>query len=412
MRALSRSWVVLPAALPLGPVLLAAAVLAAAAIGFQSVCDVPLLVDEIRHFDRIQALRGGHEPAIPASSLHTYHAVLAAISSAVGAESIGDTRLLSLLLGLLCVPAGFGIVRKLDPQGASLAAAQLFFLPILLPFFFLLYTDSLGLLCVLLAVLLAWDGCVWGAALASIAGVLIRQTHVVCMLFAFLLPYVRTHGWRVEMAAVIGHLRRGWLFLLGFAGFAAFVIVNKGVAIGDREYHPAFTLHAGNILFALFVVCVVFLPLHAANLPRIARLLRERPWWLLAVAGGVCFFLFGANFDHPYNDWDHCLRNKVLNRVEDSALYRAVFAAGVVLALLSLAVTELRDRSFTLLYPIAVLSLAPAWLVDPRYTIPALALFALFRARQSWALEWAILGWCALLSLFVLDGIFREVFFL
>ena len=412
MLPLSRRALALPASVSPYPALLALAVLGVAVAGFQVVRDVPLLLDEEHHYERIESLRAGEIPARPASCLHSYHTILAGMSVLTGIESIEGTRLLSMLVGLLCIPVAFGIVRRLDPEGAPLSAAQLFFLPILLPFFFLIYTDALGLLCVLLAVLLAWDDCIWGAALASIAGMLVRQTHVVWMLFAFTLPYVRAHGWRLSKAAIREHLRRGWLFLPGFAGFAVFVAINRGVAIGDRHHHPAFELHTGNVLFALFVVFVAFLPLHLANLPRILTLLRERRWWLVLAGAALVLFLFAASFDHPYNAWRHCLHNKVLIRAAGNGACRVLFCLAAVGAVLSLAVTELRAPGLVLLYPLAVLSLAPAWLVEPRYAIPALALFVLFRTRQSWRVEWMNLAWCGMLSLFILDGTFTETFFL
>src|SRR5260370_1213118 len=150
MPFLSLRRVALPGHEAVSPALLAIAVLAVAAAGHLIVRDVELLGDEQHHYERIQAFRDGSVPAHPASCLHSYHAFVAFLSSLTDIDSIEGTRLLSLAAGLLCVPLAFEIVRRLDPEGASLTTAQFFFLPILLPFFFLLYTDSLGLLFVLL----------------------------------------------------------------------------------------------------------------------------------------------------------------------------------------------------------------------------------------------------------------------
>jgi len=395
------------------PWLLALGMIGVTVVAYQGFCHVPLLLDEKPHYARILAIRQGTIDQVKhACCPHTYHHFLALTGSIAGAHAPHELRLVSLLVSLLCVPLAFAVVRKLDPEGAPLAAAQFFFLPVLLPFFFLLYTDPLGLLFALLTLLLVLHDCLWAAALASIASVCVRQTHVVWMLFAFLLPYVRKHGWRLERDAVVEHLRRGWLFLLGFAGFTVFVVLNKGVSLGDRQAHPTFEFRPGNVFFALFVVFVVFLPLHVANLPRIVELVRRRPWWLLVVAGALLLFLFGTHFDHPYNQWDRLLRNKILRYVGSNALYGAIFFGTVALALLSLAATQLKEASFFLLYPMAILHLAPSWLIDPRYSIPALAMFVLCRARSSWLVEGANLAWSALLSLFILDGTIRQAFFL
>lgn len=403
----------IPAPTLVAPLGLVTVALTVAVLGFAAVREVPLLLDEKPHYERIRAFRDGDEMRVhPAVCPHTYHWTLAGLSALLGIESEEGTRLLSLLVSLGCVPAAFRIVRYLGPTDASLRVAQLLFLPVLIPFLFLLYSDSLGLLFVLLALGLALDGCVWGAALASIIGMMVRQTHVCWMIFAFALPYVREYGWRLEREAVLGHLRRGWLFLLGFAGFALFVLVNGGVALGDRQQHPSFRFHSDSVLFSLFLVFVVCLPLHVANLPAIGRLVRARPWWLLVVAGLFSLLWFGARFDHPYNQWSHCLRNKVLNCVAGSDWSRALFFLAVALATLSLAVTRLRESSASLLYPLAVLSVALSWLIDPRYAMPGLALFILLRESRSRTVEWMSLAWSVLLSVVVLDGTFRQAFFL
>jgi alpha-1,2-glucosyltransferase len=208
------------------------------------------------------------------------------------------------------------------------------------------------------------------------------------------------------------HLRRGWLFMAGFLGFAIFVLVNRGVAMGDPTAHPSFQFRTGNIFFALLVVAVVFLPLHVANLAAVGRLLRAQPWWLLIVAAVFLLFWFGTRFDHPYNTWSYCLRNHVLNWMATSDLHRLAGFAAATLVLLSLAVTPFRESSFLLLYPVAAMSLAPCWLIDPRYIIPALSLFTLMRVRREWSVEWANLAWCALLSLLLLDVTFEGKYFL
>jgi alpha-1,2-glucosyltransferase len=403
----------LPLRLPAGPFGLTVVVLAVVVLGLAAVRDVPLLLDEGNHYERIRALREGDAMRVRhASCPHTYHIVLAGLSAALGIDSPDETRLLSLLLGLPCVPLAFAVVRKLGPEGAALRTAQLFFLPVLLPFFFLLYSDTLGLLLVLLALFLALEGCAWGGALASMVAMLVRPTLLCWTLFVFLLPYVREHGWRLEKSALREHLRRSWLYLVGIAGFVLFVTLNRGVAIGDREHHPPFRFHSDSVLFGLFLVFVLFLPLHLANLPRIGRLLLARPWWLLLVAALFLVFRFATSFDHPYNTWRFCLHNKVVNRLDHADVNKLLFFLASAFALLSLAVTRLGEPSFSLLYPLAVLSLAPNWMIEPRYAMPALALFVLLRARRSRAVEWTSLAWSVLLSLLLLDGTFRQVFFL
>lgn len=389
------------------------AVLVTGAIGFFIVQDVPLLLDERRHYPRICEARDGVSYGVDhAVCPHTYHVIVAAASTITGVESVAATRLLTAPIALLCVVLTISIARKLGVGNSARIGAQLFFLPVLTPFFFLLYTDALSLLFVLLALRLTLSNCLWGAALAASAAVLVRQTMIIWMMFVFVLPYVRAHGLRMEWQPILHHLRRSWLYLVGFAGFAVFLIVNRGVALGDKEHHPAFELRAGNISFALLLAGVVFLPLHIANIPRILTLLRTRPWVLPLVLAGVTFLWQASTFDHPYNQKDDCLRNWPLVAAEMHVALRLLFFTAVTGAILSLCVTRLREPAFLLLYPLVVLSLAPSWLIEPRYVIPAFGLFVLFRQPQAPRLERAQLAWSALLALAVLAVTFDGRYFL
>src|SRR5690242_18551261 len=98
--ALSRG-IALPLRLPAGPFGLAAVVVAVVVLGRAGVCEVPLLVDEENHYERIRALREGDAMRVRhASCPHSYHSLLAGLGALTGADSPDETRLLSLLVSL------------------------------------------------------------------------------------------------------------------------------------------------------------------------------------------------------------------------------------------------------------------------------------------------------------------------
>ena len=372
-----------------------------------------VLVDEIYHFRQIRTFREGVwtlEPKL--TNLPGYHAVMTGASWVTGAESLNSLRLGSFLLGLLGLPIVFSIVRKLDTPWATIVTAQYLFFPLLLPFEFLLYTDPLGLECILLSLLLALDDCLWGSAIVAALGVMVRQPQITWVGFVCVLPYVRKHGLRLEWGGAVDHLRRGWLFLFGFAAFGVFLLVNGGVAMGDRSAHPDGGFYTGNIFFTLFLCAVVMLPLHLANLPRIVALVRNRPWWILILAGAFAIYWFICRFDHPYNENRWFLRNRLLRATGHILWWKVAFFGLAALSILSLAVTELKESGFRLLYPFAILNLVPSWLVEPRYALPSLGLLLVLRARRSWLLEWATLVWFALLSLLFIGAMSQRWFFL
>jgi hypothetical protein len=233
-----------------------------------------------------------------------------------------------------------------------------------------------------------------------ILAVLVRQNYVVLMLFVFALGYLERYGYELSSRSVWQHLRRGWVFLVGFAAFVAFVAVNRGVAVGDRQMHTPFRLYLGNLYFSLFLGGMILLPLHVAHLSRIALLVRNQPWivvLVVAIAG-----LYAATFEvtHPYNlnmslSFVH---NHVLAWATASPLHKAIFFLPMTWAILSFAVTPLARPSFYLLYPTWVLLVTPHWMIEQRYALPCLVLFLLLRRRETWFTETLLLIWFLMLS--------------
>ncbi|MDY3642089.1 hypothetical protein QWT45_29825, partial [Escherichia coli] len=127
---------------------------------------------------------------------------------------------------------------------------------------------------------------------------------------------------------------------------------------------------------------------------------------------------YGLTFraDHPWNvpspGTVMLLRNEWLVWMKASGLHRVVCFLPVAWVVLSLAVTELKRPAFYLLYPCAILNLAPSWLVEPRYCLPFLVLFLLLRERRSPAVETANLVWSILVAGVLVAGTARGWFFL
>src|SRR5262249_40152303 len=155
---------------------------------------------------------------------------------------------------------------------------QWFFMPLLFPLYFLVYTDAWGLVAVLATQLCALRRRYGLAALAGLAGTLIRQGPIVWGGVAWLLalltgfdPARWRDEWRGRLAA---GLRRSWPLLVVMLLFVAFVLWNRGIAVGERERH-ALTFNTTNIACFLLCAWLVFLPQNIAALPRIRGLLRR-----------------------------------------------------------------------------------------------------------------------------------------
>ncbi len=390
--------------------------------------------DEHLHQDQIlRFARGDFSMNPDITQIPGYHAMIAAVEAAVQRYSLFSTRLASLGVSFLSVLVFFGFSASLDRKGTAMRTMQYVLLPILTPYFALAYTDTASLLFVLIAFWLAEHRRVTLAGIAGAAAILIRQTNIVWLLCLLLFltwegEYLRyadavrkslENWWDVHVRFYIRKhaawrwLQEYWIYLLIFLGFAAFAVVNHGgIALGDQGAHPFPSFHLGNAYFCLLAACCLFLPLHIANLPRIAALLRKRTWLLALLPLGYAFYMLTFVNDHPNNQLDYFLRNKILMFSTSSLLWKSVFFVPTAFATLSLAVTRLKRPSHYLLYPVTVLALIPSWLIEQRYFLVPFALFLAFRERRHWIVEWAHVVLYTGLTGFFLWGIREGRFFL
>jgi alpha-1,2-glucosyltransferase len=326
-----------------------------------------------------------HDPGLDTSP--SYSMVIWGISSVLRSPTVSDLRLFTCILGLASVAAFYCCATKIDDKVALIRTFDYFLLPILFPYFFLIYTDPFAMLFLLLAVYGYLDKQYSLAGICSGLSVLIRQTHIiwVCMLLTMI--YVDTYGFRLSWTALREHVKQCWSFVLVIAGFSIFVLMNGGVAIGSPLYHPFLILRTENVFFSLFIFSFLFLPFYLSRLPEIYRLLKHQPLFLLAglIVAGVYLSLFTV--DHPYNLSLFFLRNHFLQIFTSNVLLKTLLFIPIFLAILSLAVSALGSRSQYLLYPFWLLALLPLWLIETRYYIPLMALFLLFKKPEPPALE-------------------------
>lgn len=354
-----------------------------------------------------------------------YHVVLMLLADLTGARSSTAVRALSALVSLPAIPVFYLMVRRLQPRFAAVATLQFAFLPVLFPFFFLLYTDGLSLLLVLLSVLLVLRGHRLAAAGVAILAVLVRQTNIICLAFVLALAYVEDHGFTLSRDRVVPFLRRHLPFVLALAAFAVFVVTNRGVALGDGSAHPL-KFRLGNVYLFLFLYFFVLLPVHLAALPRALAGLRDPRVLGFALAlFGVFMFTF-VN-DHPYNlasveafrysddaaftGQEPFLHNQLLHVATRDLAGRLLFFVPVLLSCLLLLKTRLVQTRFVLVYALALALLTPSWLIEPRYCLVPLALLLMARERESPWLEYASALLALAACIYVVDGIDRYRFF-
>jgi len=367
---------------------------------------VPALADETHHLRQIRTLlEGRFERLDSLTTLPTYHALVAALARALGASSLDDLRLVTLLFSVATVVVFREAARAVAPRDADARALGLALLPILFPFLFLLYTDVLALLCVGASVLACLRGAFLAAGLAATAAVAVRQSHAVWLVMVWAMCAFEMGGAALSWRFARRFLAATWTFAAGALGFAAFVVWNGGVALGDRAMHPSAGVHVENAYFALALFFLLHVPVCIARADAALGRLRS-PWAVAGVALLALLYLVAYDVDHPYNQpvYHGFLHNRLLHAFEATPAARAVFVAAAGFSALLLAALPLGRPSFALLYPAALASLLPVWMVEPRYALVPLALFQVFRAPFGARIEGLLLALWAAASAYLLAG--------
>lgn len=375
------------------------------------------ITDELNHYAQIALFRRGEFRVFTAylTTIPGYHVIVAAILWVFGADSLNAARLVNAAFALVGITGFHALRRTLWPGTETLATAQLLVLPILVPLFFLVYTDMLALALLLWATFATVTARHWLAALLLTVLVCVRQNEVVWAGFLALLaawPIWREHGaraWRDIAAKVLP-------YCVPVAGFLGFWWWNGSISLSREQsaLHPDLKLHAGNIFFALVLVGVL-MPLQTiAGLRDFAADARRRPWLLaipLLVFGA---FWFGFHVDNPYNSAlpDQYIRNGALLAIDAQPTLRAAAAIIAALVVCGLGFTRLRPPAAVWLYPIAALFLAASWLIEQRYALVPLVLWLALREQRGRVIEWLTLALWLALAVWLFQGMIAMRFFL
>lgn len=375
-----------------------------------------MFTDEVNHYPQIVLfLRGDFRALLDLTTIPGYHAAVAALLWLCGAGSLDAARLVNAGFGLV-VAAGFHALRRqLWPGSETIATAQLLVLPILVPLFFIVYTDVFALALLVWATLATLKQRHGWSALGLLVLIGVRQHEVIWVGFLAALaawPLWRERGFRAWRAIAAS----GWPYLVPVAGFLGFWWWNGSISLsrGQAALHPDLSLHAGNLYFALFLAGIL-LPLHVlVGLREFAASAARRPWLMAVPVLVFAGFWWGFHVDNPYNTvspW-YYLRNGVLLAVDSQPGWRAAFGGVATAAACGLACTRLRPPGAAWLYAFAALFLAASWLIEQRYVLVPLVLWLAFREHRGRAIENATFALWLVLAVFVFWGTVGARFFL
>ena len=383
-------------------------------LGYTLISTLPHEVaDEGFHGPQIWTFYTGQFSLVPQLTMPpTYHLIIAAMMRACGFYNVDVLRFFSSCIGILGVPLMYALVCQFWPKEAGMRAIQWLFMPIVFPFFFLIYTDSWAMLPLFGMLLLTLKRRHLLAALCGFLAICFRQTAVAWVGLAFLFTLLEDSTSANGTPSLRRTLYRVSPYLAVFSLFLAFVFLNKGIALGDRS-QQAVHFNITNLYFFLITTCLLMLPYNLHQLPAILRYLK-RPAVLVLVVLGLLFYLTTYSNTHQYNQpgLNVYLRNRLLQVMTESLAWRAAFYIPTVWTALSLLTTKWPDKRLHWILPIVAIFVCLHPMIDIRYYFPALAIILALRPPMKPAWELATVAFYLPLTAYLCFGIVQLRFFL
>lgn len=355
-------------------------ILAVFSWGFSSYAQRPFIVDEYHHFAQFRIFLDGEwkmDSEIP--NIPGYHLILASLGKIFQFQEFSAARLATSFISFFCVVIFYFSARCISEEGALLKSLQFAFLPILFPFFFLIYADVFSLLLVVTSTLAFTKGQRNPGYLFCILSVLVRQSNIIWLLFFFVYAYLEDFGWIFKLKDIYEHCLRSWLCLIGFLSFCLFVLINEGVSMGHVKYHPTFSFHTGNIFFYLFLLFCLSVPIFLSRGKQLVSAMMNWKYSLPTIITVTAIFYLSFKVDNPLNSYQNHLRNQLLYYFNNSVWHQTLLLLTCLFTIFGLTTVQLSKKSYYIIYPATILFLAPVWLIEQRYYLVPFMLFLLYR---------------------------------
>jgi alpha-1,2-glucosyltransferase len=363
------------------------------------------LVDEYGHKQQIEWFVDGNFALVPSQSMGPgYQAVIASLAKLTNSSDLASLRFFSACLSFASVLL-FYFTSKLVTNEANLVRAMQFaLLPVLFPYFARVYSDIFGFFCILLCYYFQLKNRVFIAGLAGLLGLITRQTNIVWIGMFFLLGYHTANGFTLSWDRLKRHIVKLWPYCALFLLFAIFVLINKRVALGAKNDEQYLFLQMNNIIFLLIVFGICFLPLMVANAAIMTKCLVKTKAYIVLL---ICFIVYWYSFHdlHPWNDIScnfRLLRNIPLMWITSDSLYKILFFIPVFLSVLYIWVYDSTNNAIYFLGLFSLFLLSVTFLVEPRYYIPSMAFYLLFRESHGGLKELILTGYLAIISFVLL----------
>lgn len=357
-----------------------------------------MIADEAFHFRQVFKISKGESVDVSGMPYPPGYHFLQAAASYFYPGSLNFCRAINALLSLICIALFYLACRHNNRSVAGWRSAQLLLLPITIPYWPLVYTDTLSLALVILALYLSQREHIIAASLILLASLFVRQSNIIWAAFIFTALYTERHQLAISPHNILNHLRQKWPLVCLGALFILFVLWNKGISIGDKTAHPV-RFQLGNIYFFLALYALLLAPHHIASITSNRSWpIIFRPIVLFSTAAAAIAGMWLINNDHPYYENDYYVRHRFITYICQSPWHKLILAVPASIGLAFLMAQTFCRPFFTTLTLFIFLSLIPISLIEQRYSIPAFCLLLIAQQSQSMLTEKAATLWLAFLS--------------
>lgn len=347
--------------------------------------------DEYLHHWQSQHFANGHTSLNrEITMIPGYHAVTSLVMRLTGDQSLDMARTVSALFGLISVIMFFFSARALDPPSADLKTAQYALFPIILPMFFVAYTDAFSIALILTMAFFVIRNKPNVAALFLFASILVRQSNILWLLFILMYVFLKDENRQINIRYAVQFAIKNWASMITGLAFVVFYIVNDGVAIGDKVSH-VFGLYFGNVIFLAALVGFLFLPQIIGSRKKLIYEIKSSPVTFISLFVFMVFIYVKwiAGDFHRYNGVAGFLRNEILIVVREQLPYTLAFFVFLVIGATWLLSLAKRNSTLAIIIVIGFLSVVPSFLIEQRYYIVFATLLLLFREPLEKKYEYA-----------------------
>jgi hypothetical protein len=294
-----------------------------------------------------------------------YHMIIAFFVNFFGFDQFNYYRLISMLLCLFFSLLLFPRVT----EGRVKLVVMFFLVPFALPFFFLLYTDILGLIFILWMYYLATKKNYIGSGIYALFAVLCRQNNIIWVVY--ILVYILIEHYDFKIKDMFLDSKKFLYFILPFIFIGIMLIIYGSFTPGDFKAHNLNTVSFGNFILFFFLFFMMFLPymlkkvieLYNFNMDKIGIYLM----YIVLTALGIFFF----KGDHPYNQYNIFLHNMLVLSMENILVKFIIIFISVVcgFSLFMFKFKGMKFNTILLFFFTTLIFFSISWMIEFRYML-------------------------------------------